>query len=307
MRDLLIPLPQPFAVDWALTCLRSSSFGTPYYATGPDQICRVLSVAEQSVLVQFAFDRSERHVSVTLLATQPQPQSVTDEEALWTELARLATHLLGLSDDLPACYATLGQDPVLAPLLQRFGGLRMLRAPGLYEALLSAILGQQISVASAQSIRRRLMAGLGERVSVNGEQYVAYPSPSRLLAAGYDGLLALGITRQKSRYLLEVAERAVGGVLERAQFADLTDDTAIARLREIPGVGRWTAEVALMYGLGRPDVLFAGDLALQTAVQRVRGLAQRPREGELRALGERWAGWRSYAALYLMMTLKPGT
>lgn len=291
--SLTFELPEPFDVELVLTGLRSSSFGTPYSFVGPATVRRVLRFADEPVAVDFTFSRSR------LQATVAAGAALTTDE-----LASLTTHLWGLADDLAACYASLGGDPLLGPLVDRFAGLRLIRAADLYEALLSAILGQQISVASAQSVRRRLMVGIGDRLSVEGAEVVGYPSPARLLEAGPDGLQALGITRQKSRYLLEVAERAAGGALEADRFGALDDAAAMATLCAIPGVGRWTAEVALMYGLGRLDILFAGDLALQVAVQRALGREERPGERELRSLGERWAGWRSYAALYLLMTLK---
>jgi DNA-3-methyladenine glycosylase II len=113
-----------------------------------------------------------------------------------------------------------------------------------------------------------------------------------------------GLSRQKSTYLLEVANRAAAGELGRERFATLSDEDAIRRLCEIKGVGRWTAEIVLMRGLGRPDVFPAGDLGLQAALQELRGMRKRPSEKALRKIAERWAGWRSYAAFYLWMTLQ---
>lgn len=205
-RGLDLPLPEPFNIDWALQAVRGSSFGTPYYFVGNDAVRRILRLAGDPALVDFTFSRADRRLRATLAA-----QPANSRRAL-TDLAGLATHLWGLSDDVGAGYETLAADPLLAPLIGRFAGLRLVRAASLYEALLCAI----------------------------------------------------------------------------------------------PGVGRWTAEVAFMYGLGRPDVLLAGDLALQVAVQRLLGRGDRPHERELRLLGERWAGWRSYATLYLLMTLKSG-
>lgn len=279
-------LPEPFHIDLVLACVRGSSFGTPYYFVTQETLRRVVRLRDQAVAVDFTFDRAHREMRVNDVA------------------AELASHLWGLSDDLTGCYETLGTDPLLRPLLARFAGLRLIRAASLFEALVSAILGQQISVASAQSMRRRLMEHLGDGVTIDGVVYVGYPTPPRLLAAGPDGLQALGVTRQKSRYLLAVAEHAAAGHLDHERFAGLDDAEAVSSLSAIPGVGRWTAEVALMYGLGRPDIFFAGDLALQVAVQRLLGLGARPSERELRVVSERWAGWRSYAALYLLMSLK---
>jgi DNA-3-methyladenine glycosylase II len=184
--------------------------------------------------------------------------------------------------------------------------LRVARVPDPYEALLVAVLGQQISVRAASAIRQRLMLALGGRLEVDGREYYAYPSPERLLAAGVEGLREAGISRQKGRYLLAIAEKAAAGDLERPLFEALSDEEAIALLTQIPGVGRWTAEVALVRGLGRPDVFPAADLGLMVAVHRLMELPTRPTERELRAIAERWAGWGSYAAIYLWATLYVG-
>jgi DNA-3-methyladenine glycosylase II len=136
------------------------------------------------------------------------------------------------------------------------------------------------------------------------ENHCLYPTPRQLLEAGEPALRAQGVSRQKSAYLLEIADRAAVGELDRTAFAALSDEDAIGRLCEIKGVGRWTAEIVLMRGLGRPDVFPAGDLGLQVAVQELRGMRERPSEKKLRKIAERWRGWRSYAAFYLWMTLQ---
>ena len=202
----------------------------------------------------------------------------------------------------------MASDPNMVPLLERFGSLRIVRAPDMYEALLVTVIGQQVSVQAAQSIRRRLIRNMGTRVAVGiapgVENYYLYPTPQQLIDADESALREQGVSRQKSEYLLEIAGRAVAGELDRAVFAMLSDEDAIERLCEIKGIGRWTAEITLMRGLGRPDVFPAGDLGLQVAVQELWGMRERPSEKTLRDIAERWRGWRSYAAFYLWMTLQ---
>ena len=223
-------------------------------------------------------------------------------------LATQARFLWGLDDDAEAHYAAMSSDPQMATLLERFGSLRIVRAPDLYEALLVTVIGQQVSVQAAQSIRRRLIRNLGARITVGsvpgGQDYYLYPTPQQLIEEGEAALRGQGVSRQKSAYLLEIADRAAAGELDRAAFAALSDEEAIGRLCEIKGVGRWTAEIALMRGLGRPDVFAAGDLGLQAAVQELWGMRERPSEKTLRDIAERWKGWRSYAAFYLWMTMQ---
>ncbi len=191
----------------------------------------------------------------------------------------------------------------MAPLVRRCAGLRMIRTPDLYEALLIAVLGQQISVAAAESLRRRLTESLGDRVRADGVTYLGFPAARRLRGTAPRVLRAMGLSRQKVRYVLEIADRAAAGDLDPAVFDGLTDEEALERLVEIPGVGRWTAEIVLMRALGRPDIFPAGDLGLVVAVQRLQQRATRPEENELRAMAEQWKGWRSYGALYLWRSL----
>jgi len=144
---------------------------------------------------------------------------------------------------------------------------------------------------------------LGDRLAWAGTTYVGFPSPRRLRATSPRALQVLGLSRQKARYILEVADRAAAGLLEPARFDGVSDEEATTMLMDVPGVGRWTAEIALMRGLGRHDIFPAGDLGLIVAVQRALGHARRPREDEMRVLAERWKGWRTYGALYLWSSL----
>jgi DNA-3-methyladenine glycosylase II len=224
------------------------------------------------------------------------------------ELITQAKFVWGLDDETEGLDASIALNRDMAPLVKRFGVLRIVRAPDLYEALLAAIIGQEVSVRAAQPIRRRLMENMGTRVTVQDsrglENHYLYPTGQQLIEAGESALREQGLSRQKSTYLLEVANRAAAGELEREAFFTLSDEDAIRRLCEIKGVGRWTAEIVLMRGLGRTDVFPAGDLGLQVAVQELRGVRERPSEKALRKIAERWAGWRSYAAFHLWMTLQ---
>jgi DNA-3-methyladenine glycosylase II len=303
-----IRLPERFNVEWMLNHIRTSSYGVPYHFVGQRVLRRPLWLAGVPVVAEFDLSQSGtmglRLVSLRGVAARPGKKKV----ALLNDLATQARFLWGLNDDVEAHHATMASDRYMAPLLERFGALRIVRAPDLYEALLVAVIGQQVSVQAAQSIRRRLMQKMGTRVTVSNasgqENHYLYPTAQQLIEAGKLALREQGLSRQKSTYLLEVAHRAVAGELDREAFATLSDGDALGRLCEIKGVGRWTAEIALMRGLGRNDVFAAGDLGLQVAVQELRGMRKRPSEKFLRKIAERWKGWRSYAAFYLWMTLQ---
>jgi len=303
-----IPLPECFNVEWMLNHIRTSSYGVPYRFLDHHVLRRPLWLAGVPVVAEFNLSQLGTMRIGLVSSLGDAAGSRKKKTALLDEFKKQSLFLWGLDHDAEDLHASMNSDRDMAPLLERFGPLRIVRAPDLYEALLVAVIGQQVSVLAAQSVRRRLMRNLGTRVTVGKaggqENYYLYPAAQQLIEAGEKGLGGQGLSRQKSAYLLGIARRAATGELDREAFAKLSDEDALSRLREIKGVGRWTAEIALMRGLGRNDVFAAGDLGLQVAVQALRGMRKRPSEKTLRKIAERWKGWRSYAAFYLWMTLQ---
>jgi len=307
-KPVRVPLPARFNVEWMLNHIRTSSYGLPYRFVGERVLRRSLWLASEPIVAQFDLSKTGT-MGLRLVPLRGHVvRSGKKKAALFGELKKQTLFLWGLDDNAGGLHASMASDRDMAPLVERFGELRIVRAPDLYEALLVAVIGQQVSVRAAQSIRRRLMQNLGTRVTASNdpgpENYYLYPTARQLIKAGEFGLREQGLSRQKSKYLLEIAHRAVTGELDREAFATLSDEDALRRLCEIRGVGRWTAEIALMRGLGRNDIFAAGDLGLQVAVQELRGMRKRPAEKALRKIAERWKGWRSYAAFYLWMTLQ---
>jgi DNA-3-methyladenine glycosylase II len=304
---MIVRLPDRFSVEWMLNHIRTSSYGVPYRFVDECVLHRPLRIAGTPALAEFDLSRAGI-MEVRLVSDRGSTARWTKKNAaMLDELAAQSRFLWGLDDDAGRHHAAMASDPDLAPLLERFGELRIVRAPCLYEALLVAVIGQQVSVPAAQSVRRRLMRSMGTCLAgptPGEEDHYLYPTPRQLLTAGEAALRGQGVSRQKTAYLLGIAERAAAGDLDRGAFIALSDEDAIGRLCEIKGVGRWTAEIVLMRGLGRPDVFAAGDLGLQVAVQELQGLRKRPAEKRLRKIAERWRGWRSYAAFYLWMTLQ---
>lgn len=158
------------------------------------------------------------------------------------------------------------------------------REPG-YETLLRTIVGQQVSVASAAAVWRRLEAELG-----------AGCAPETLLSRDYDALRACGLSRQKQGYARSLAELVTSGALDLRALPE-DDEEAIAELVRIKGIGRWSAEIYLLFAEGRSDIWPAGDLAVQIAIGRLLGLPARPSEKAIRTLAEAWRPHRGAAAI----------
>lgn len=192
-----------------------------------------------------------------------------------------------LRDQLDAVAA---EDAVVAAAIERCGYPEERIRPTGYKTLLRTIVGQQVSVAAATSMWSKLEAELGSDFT-----------PTCLLDRDFDTLRACGLSRQKQGYARSLCELVASGELE---FDDLPadDEEAIAELTRIKGIGRWSAEIYLLFAEGRPDIWPAGDLAVQEAVGRLLELPARPSEKETRRLGDRWRPYRGAMAIFTWHT-----
>lgn len=215
-----------------------------------------------------------------------------------------AVALFSLDHDLAAFYRLVRREPVLRGSERRFRGLRLPRDASTYEALLHAILGQQLSVAAAHAIKRRLFDRLDASLEVEGFEIPRVPTPSELLGLDEAGLKSVGASGAKARALLALARARRDGALDDAAIAALPDVAAVDRLDALEGVGRWTAENALLRAGGRTGLFVAGDLGLRAALDRFGAVPRGAPEAAARAWADRWyPGWGSYATLYLWRKL----
>ncbi|MBX7496646.1 DNA-3-methyladenine glycosylase 2 family protein [Qipengyuania sp. 6B39] len=183
-----------------------------------------------------------------------------------------------------------GDDPVVAAALERCGYPEERIRPTGYKTLLRTIVGQQVSVAAATSMWNKLEAELGEDFT-----------PTCLLERDFDTLRACGLSRQKQGYARSLCELVASGEV-RFDGLPADDEEAIAELTKIKGIGRWSAEIYLLFAEGRQDIWPAGDLAVQEAVGRLLDLAARPSEKETRSLGDRWRPHRGAMAIFTWHT-----
>jgi DNA-3-methyladenine glycosylase II len=193
-------------------------------------------------------------------------------------------------------------DPVLAGLIDEHPdfdpGAWLARLPtlDLFGALVFQVIGQQISVAAASTIFARLLERLGGRA----------PRPEGLAALDPEMLRELGLSRQKAKTVLDLAQRFQDGRLSEAELRALPDEDAIGRLTEVRGVGPWTAKGALLIALQRPDLVRADDVALRRAIQLRYRLDHRPEPDEVAALARRWSPYGSLASSLLLATARGG-
>ncbi|MFL5968433.1 MAG: DNA-3-methyladenine glycosylase family protein [Gaiellaceae bacterium] len=199
--------------------------------------------------------------------------------------------LLGLEFDLPPFFAFAQGEPVLAEAVRRFPGFRPPLAPDPFEALVSSITAQQVSLHAAFAVRSRLIDRYGERA----EHATSFPTRERIALASEDELMALGFSRRKAEYVLGVARAG----LDFDELALLPDAEVKARLTSLRGLGEWSADWFLARYLARPEAWPAGDLGLRKAV-----LAFYADVTDVRAAGERFRPFQNLSAHYLLAALR---
>ncbi len=178
-------------------------------------------------------------------------------------------------------------DKALAHAVSQAGPVVFKMRPAGYASLLKIIVEQQLSTASAWAIWGRLEAG------------VTPLDPERFLDMDDSDLRAFGLSGPKMRYCRALSQDVVDGSLKLGRLARMSDEAAMTALQSVTGIGRWTAEIYLLFCLGRPDVWPVGDVAVQAALHDVQGLEVRPGPQEMDVLGERWRPLRGVAALIL--------
>jgi len=201
--------------------------------------------------------------------------------------------------------ALAAADPTMGALIERVGKIDLEtrlkrraeeRPPDAYGALLRAIVGQQLSTKAARTIYLRVVDLFGG----------ATPSPEQLLEASAEDLRACGLSGRKTEYLRDLAAHVLSGELELDRLEELGDEEVIGEIVAVRGLGRWTAEMFLLFHLERPDVLSGGDLGIRKAIQIEYGLEEMPPPARVVEIGEAWRPYRSLASLYLWEALAMG-
>lgn len=209
---------------------------------------------------------------------------------------------MGRAVSAKARKALAASDPTMAALIERIGRIDLAtrlrrrkeeRPPDAYGALLRAIVGQQLSTKAARTIYLRVVDLFGGST----------PSPEQLLEASEEDLRGCGLSGRKTEYVRDLAAHVLGGELELDRLEQLGDEEVIEEIVAVRGLGRWTAEMFLLFHLRRPDVLSGGDLGIRKAIQVEYGLEAMPTPSRVLEVGEPWRPHRSLASLYLWESL----
>ncbi|MED1865727.1 DNA-3-methyladenine glycosylase [Fictibacillus nanhaiensis] len=286
---LKIELPLEFSYRECLVFLERSPLEVLHHVH-ENNIYKVIKMNAELILIKISY---KDHVLVIEFPDKEPPNMETVVEFIgnWFDLNR----------DLSLFYDAVSEDSLLQPLVKRYFGLRMIGIPDLFEALTWAIMGQQINLTFAYTLKKRLVKSFGQSVVIQKNEYWAYPSPEIMVELQVDDLRKLQFTTRKAEYVIGIAREIVEGRLSKG-ILRCSEDPA-KRLISLRGIGPWTADYVMMKCLLKTDAFPVADVGLQNAVMKQVGLQQKPTIKELKKQAKNWSGWEAYATFYLWRSL----
>ena len=259
-----------------------------------ETIFKVLEIEQELIL--FSVDFLENSLKITI-------HTPNSSEKVVEIVKKYVQDWFDLEANLTDFYKTAQNDEVLANLCQKFYGLRMVGMPDLFESLVWSIIGQQINLNFAYSLKERLVKNFGKSLVHNNETFYALPTPEALANLSIEDFQPHQFSRSKAQYILNISRAFTEGDLSQNALEKLPFDEIRQKLITIKGVGNWTANYSMMKSLKNYDAFPVEDVGLQNAVKNQYGLEGKPNIAELNLMSERWSGWRGYATFYFWHSL----
>ncbi|MEX6699481.1 DNA-3-methyladenine glycosylase [Peribacillus frigoritolerans] len=297
MMELRIHAPKEFSFSENLKYLSRSS-NECLFDIVDQKIYRALVVENETLLVEISA-MNETELTVRFPGrTAPMENQVKDA------VCQYVRHWFDLETNLLPFYELAQNDPLLQKPVSQFFGLRNMGIPDLFEAIAWGILGQQINLTYAYTLKRRLVEGFGEYVEFEGKQYWLFPTPDAIAKLTVEDFADLRMTVKKCEYLIGVAQLIAEGELTKEKLLNAKDvKEAEKMLTNIRGIGPWTANYVLMRCLRFPAAFPIDDVGLHNSMKLLMQTEAKPTKAEILKLSEAWADWESYATFYLWRLL----
>jgi DNA-3-methyladenine glycosylase II len=293
MKSLRIPPPQEFSYDLALAFLKRSPRELLHKVID-DRIEKAIRINGVVVIFSIRYEKDE--LLVEFLNTK-----VTVAQA--TEVVKYIREWLDLDTDLKPFYAMCQKDKLLKALVKNFYGYRIVGQPDLFESIVWAVLGQQINVQFAYTLKQKFVERYGEAITLKEEPYYLFPTAAVVAQLAEAQLLALQFSRQKAAYTINIAKAFAAGFVSKEKLVGLSLKEAKDLLMEIKGIGNWTANYALMKTFRHADAFPLEDAGIHNAIKNLKKLTKKPSLEEVKKVYKKYKGWEAYATLYLWKSL----
>jgi DNA-3-methyladenine glycosylase II len=259
-----------------------------------NRVSKAIQMGEETHIIEVS-SIDDSYLNIRFLG-----ENKPNTEAIYAEVACYVSEWFDLDRDLRPFYSMAKEDPLIAPAVDAFYGLRIIGIPDLFEALCWGILGQQINLSFAYTLKRRLVETFGRSVVHEGVTYWLFPSPKDIASLSPIELEDLRMTKKKAEYLVRIAELMVQGTLTKDLLVNAgSREQAEKTLVKIRGIGPWTANYVLMRCLRYPNAFPIDDVGLHNAIKHRLGKEIKPTKDEIMNVAANWTDWESYATFYL--------
>jgi DNA-3-methyladenine glycosylase II len=291
--ELMLVVPKEFNFAENINYLARSRNECLYHIDN-NRVSKAIQIGDETLIFEVN-SVNDNYLNIQFLG-ESKPTSTEIRE----EVARYVREWFDLDRDLRPFYTMAKEDPLLGPALDSFYGLRIIGIHDLFEALCWGILGQQINLSFAYTLKRRLVEKFGRSVVHDGVTYWVFPSPEDIASLSHLELESLRMTKKKAEYIIGVAGLMVQGKLTKDLLVTVgSHQQAEKTLVKIRGIGPWTANYVLMRCLRYPCAFPIDDVGLHNAIKQRLGRELKPDKDEILKLAVNWKGWESYATFYL--------
>ncbi len=294
--DIVITLPTIFDMDANLGYLTREKNECMYEIENNIMI-KVITIGKIQSLVQISIINNKQMVIQFLNDSKPI------EKWKRQEIVTYIHEWFDLDNDLTSFYEMAKADQLLKMPVQKFYGLRVIGIPDLFEALCWGVLGQQINLAFAYTLKRQFVEKFGDFIEWNGKKYWVFPSYERIAQLTPADLANIKMTVKKSEYIIGIAKLMASGELSREKLMEMDFKDAEESLMKIRGVGPWTANYVLMRCLRFQTAFPIDDVGLINSIKRLQNMNRKPTKDEIMELSMPWKNWESYATFYLWRVL----
>ncbi|WHX39791.1 DNA-3-methyladenine glycosylase [Mesobacillus sp. AQ2] len=293
---IVITLPEHFDMNANLGYLTRKK-NECMYEIENDIITKVIAIGEIRSLVQVSAINNKQMLVQFLNDSRPI------EKWKREEIVKYIHVWFDLDNDLEPFYEMAKADPLLKIPARKFFGLRVIGIPDLFEALCWGVLGQQINLAFAYSLKKQFVEGFGDSIDWNGKKYWVFPSYERIAQLTPADLADIKMTVKKSEYIIGVARLMASGELSREKLLKMNFKDAERNLIKIRGIGPWTANYVLMRCLRFQTAFPIEDVGLINSIKILRNMDRKPTKDEILEISVPWKNWESYATFYLWRVL----
>ena len=262
------------------------------------KVTKLIRVQKEKVIVQVW--EGEKVLNVQYM----EVDDARSESNLATDIKQYVLNWFDMGRSLAPFYELAKEDKILAPLAERYGGLRIIGIEDMFEALCWAIIGQQVNLTFAYQIKNAMVQRFGDSVNYDGESYFLFPSPSKVAKLTIEELYKIKFSRRKAEYVIGLARLFVEGKIfpkEKLKAMELAD--VKGHFTSIRGIGDWTADYVAMRCLKNTHALPLTDVGIHNALKACLGLDAKPPVDQVRQIFAKWKGWEAYATLYLWRSL----